>query len=29
MDTQSLRLTVRLGGLIGIGVALLAAIIEL
>jgi hypothetical protein len=29
MDTQSLRLTVRMGGLIAIGVAVLAAIIKL
>jgi hypothetical protein len=29
MDTQGLRLTVRMGGLIAIGVAILAAIIKL
>ncbi|HEX2150670.1 MAG TPA: hypothetical protein VHG31_01575, partial [Stellaceae bacterium] len=29
MDTQSLRLTVRMGGLIAVGVAVLAAIIKL
>ena len=29
MDTQSLRLTIRLGGLIAVGVAVLAAIIKL